>query len=82
MAEVLFARSKAAISDTPCSTTGHPDFGTELGFVSRVDQQQFGSTLYYKWWPESWIVNWGPQLNYPVTSTIRAFSRTQNEPGR
>ena len=22
------------------------------------------SNVSYRWWPESWVVNWGPQLNY------------------
>ena len=41
-----------------------PDFGTEVGFVRRVDLKQTNSNLGYRWWPEGWIVNWGPRLNY------------------
>ena len=55
-----------------------PDFGTELGFVSRVDQKQFGSNVYYKWWPESWIVNWGPQLNYSRNFDYQGHLQNEN----
>jgi hypothetical protein len=42
----------------------HPEFATDLGFVRRVDQKATMGNVSYRWWPESWIVNWGPQLNY------------------
>ena len=38
-----------------------PDFATDLGFIRQTDQKSTGLTLSYKWWPESWIVNWGPE---------------------
>ena len=41
-----------------------PDFQTESGFVRRVDQKNTSSRMSYRWWPESWIVNWGPEVNY------------------
>ena len=41
-----------------------PDFDTEVGFVRRVDQRRIVSNVGYRWWPESWIINWGPDLNY------------------
>jgi len=41
-----------------------PDFKTENGFVRRVDQKHTISMMNYRWWPESWIVNWGPKADY------------------
>ena len=41
-----------------------PGFDTEVGFVRRVDQRRIVSNVGYRWWPESWIINWGPDLNY------------------
>ena len=41
-----------------------PDFQTDSGFVRRVDQKNTSSRMSYRWWPESWIVNWGPEANY------------------
>ena len=41
-----------------------PDFQTDTGFVRRVDQKNTTSRMSYRWWPESWIVNWGPEVNY------------------
>ena len=41
-----------------------PDFKTEVGFVRRTDQRSTFSELSYRWWPESWIISWGPQVRY------------------
>ena len=41
-----------------------PEFETEVGFVRRRDIRRASSNVSYRWWPESWIVNWGPNLNY------------------
>ena len=30
----------------------------------RTDQRAAAANLAYRWWPETWLVNWGPQLNY------------------
>ena len=41
-----------------------PDFETEVGFVRRTDQRRGTGNISYRWWPESWIINWGPRLSY------------------
>ena len=41
-----------------------PNFDTEVGFVRRVDQRRIDSAGGYRWWPESWLINWGPDLSY------------------
>jgi hypothetical protein len=41
-----------------------PEFQTDVGFVRRRDQRNLGSSLSYRFWPESWIINWGPSFNY------------------
>ena len=47
------------------STDGlDPDFRTDTGFVRRVDTRQARANLRYRWYPESWIVNWGPRTSY------------------
>jgi hypothetical protein len=42
----------------------HPDFGTDLGFIRRVDQKQSTAMVGYRFWPENWIVNWEPRFQY------------------
>ncbi|HEY5618935.1 MAG TPA: DUF5916 domain-containing protein [Vicinamibacterales bacterium] len=42
----------------------HPEFGTDLGFIRRVDQKQTSASASYRWWPENWIVNWEPRISY------------------
>ena len=41
-----------------------PDFQTHVGFVQRTDQQRNVTTLGYRFWPESWVINWGPSVTY------------------
>ena len=43
-----------------------PDFRTDVGFVRRVDQQRNFTNIGYRWWPEHWIINWGPTANYQL----------------
>jgi TolB-like protein len=41
-----------------------PEFDSEVGFVRRRDIRRASSNVSYRWWPESWIINLGPSLNY------------------
>ena len=41
-----------------------PDFKTDVGFVRRTDQRWTYSEVAWRWWPESWIVSWGPRVRY------------------
>ncbi len=41
-----------------------PDFKTDVGFVRRTDQRNVLGSISYRWWPESWIMNWGPRFSY------------------
>ncbi len=41
-----------------------PDFRTDTGFVRRVDSRRSRANVSYRWYPESWIINWGPQVSY------------------
>ena len=41
-----------------------PDFRTEVGFVRRRDIRTVTSEFGYRFWPESWIISWGPTIDY------------------
>ncbi len=41
-----------------------PDFNTDVGFVRRRDIKAITSRIGYRWWPESWLINWGPEVSY------------------
>ncbi len=41
-----------------------PDFRIDTGFVRRVDDKRAFANLSYRWWPEHWLVNWGPRARY------------------
>jgi hypothetical protein len=44
-----------------------PDFGNPLTFIQRVDQIKSMPNISYRFWPESWILNWGPSFSAPNT---------------
>ena len=44
--------------------TVDPNFRTDTGFVRRVDTRTALANVSYRWWPESWVINWGPQVSY------------------
>ncbi len=44
-----------------------PDFVNELSFIQRVDQIKSMPNISYRFWPESWILNWGPSFSVPNT---------------
>ncbi len=41
-----------------------PDFETDVGFVRRNDQQIMRGQVGYLFWPESTVINWGPEVRY------------------
>ncbi len=40
----------------------HPDFRADTGFVRRRNIRQTTLNGSYRWWPEHWLVNWGPAI--------------------
>ena len=41
-----------------------PQFNTDVGFVRRRDIKAGVGNIGYRWWPESWLINWGPSVSY------------------
>ena len=62
--DAFIRKSGRNLSYTFASYLLSPDFKTDVGFVRRTDQRRGFSTVSYRWWPESWIISWGPQFNY------------------
>jgi hypothetical protein len=46
------------------STWMSPEFASQLSFVRRVNTIENRYNVSYKWWPESWIRNWGPGYQF------------------
>jgi hypothetical protein len=40
-----------------------PDFSNALSFVQRSNQISLMPQLSYRWWPGTWILNWGPSIS-------------------
>jgi TolB-like protein len=41
-----------------------PDFQTDVGFVQRNDLLLGNASVDYRWRPQTWVIDWGPSLNY------------------
>ena len=41
-----------------------PNFDTAAGFVRRVDVRRLDADISYDWWPEHWLISWGPGFSY------------------
>ena len=41
-----------------------PQFDTAVGFVRRRDIKAGTGNVGYRWWPETWLINWGPSFSY------------------
>ncbi len=41
-----------------------PDFRTDVGFVRRTDQRETEARVDYLWWPQTWVISWGPEFRY------------------
>ena len=62
--DVRFRRDARRLSYRFDFNSIDPDFRTDAGFVRRVDTQRFDADVEYDWWPESWIISWGPSFRY------------------
>ena len=41
-----------------------PDFDTDVGFVRRRNQRRVDGNVSYRWFPQNWILDWGPRVTY------------------
>ena len=64
LAEVVWAKEGGRFGYRSQNHFVDPDFRTDVGFVRRTDQAGTRGGASYTWYPESWIVNWGPTLSY------------------
>lgn len=64
MLDIGFRKEGRSVSYGISHWAIHPDFGTDVGFVRRVDMRQTNTSFGYRWWPEGRIVNWGPRVSY------------------
>ena len=60
----------------------HPEFGTDLGFVRRADEKQSTAAVSYRFWPESWITNWEPRLQYGRNYDYQGVLQDEGVAGR
>jgi uncharacterized protein DUF5916 len=64
MYEILYRRDGRNLTYSLVNYQFSPGYGTDLGFVRRVDQRVTNGRVAYRWYPEHWIKNWGPDFTY------------------
>jgi hypothetical protein len=63
LAELVFTKEGGRLGYRSQSHMVDPDFSTDVGFVRRTDQRGTRAAVSYRWYPENWIVNWGPSFD-------------------
>ena len=61
---VMWRHNGRNLSFTSFNWVTSPEFRNQSGFVRRVDEKTFRNDVSYRWWPENWLVNWGPRVSY------------------
>ena len=61
---LLLQRNGRNLRVSTFTGSNHPDAATDVGFLRRSNTQDFNQTVSYRWWPDSWIINWGPRVRY------------------
>ena len=62
--DVMLRKSGRNLSYTAATYALSPDFKTDVGFVRRTDQRFSFGNVNYNWWPQSWLISWGPSARY------------------
>ena len=55
-----------------------PDFQTDVGFVQRTDQRETRGRLEYEWWPQTWLISWGPEVRYGRNNSFSRVLADEN----
>ena len=55
-----------------------PEFDTDVGFVRRTDVRNVTGNLGYRFWPESWIINWEPSISYGQNYDFDGIQQDEN----
>ena len=61
---VLYRRNGRNLNFSALAWVTDPDFRNQVGFLRRTDEKRANLNAGYRWWPESWLINWGPRANY------------------
>ena len=61
---LLLQRNGRNLRVSTYTGSNHPDAATDVGFLRRSNTQDFNQNVAYRWWPDTWIINWGPRVRY------------------
>jgi TolB-like protein len=62
--DVFMRKNGRNLSYTAATYQLSPDFKTDVGFVRRTDQRFTFGNISYQWWPQNWLISWGPNARY------------------
>jgi TolB-like protein len=60
----FFQRNGRNLRFSSFNGSDHEDAATDLGFIRRTNSIRTFSNASYRWWPEGWLINWGPRIRY------------------
>ena len=60
----FFQRNGRNFRFSSFNCSDHEDLATGVGFISRTNAIRSNSNASYRWWPEGWLINWGPRVRY------------------
>jgi hypothetical protein len=62
MSDLGFLKTGRSFGWVIAENTISPDYRNDAGFQARVNYRRGFSNVYYRWWPQSWVINWGPRF--------------------
>lgn len=62
--DIFMRKNGRNLSYTAATYQLSPDFKTDVGFVRRTDQRFSFGNISYQWWPQNWLISWGPNARY------------------
>ena len=71
--DVFMRKNGRNLSYTAATYQLSPDFKTDVGFVRRTDQRFTFGNISYQWWPQNWLISWGPNARYSRNNSFEGM---------
>ena len=64
MSDIGFSKQGRSLGFVVAQNSVSPDFRNDAGFQARMNYRRLFSNISYRWWPQSWVINWGPRIGH------------------
>ena len=62
MSDIGFLKMGRSFGFALAENTISPDYRNDTGFQARTNFRRLFTNVSYRWWPQSWVINWGPRI--------------------